>query len=196
MTRLVLQNPGNEPSLLTTLLGALDDGLSGGGVFAWTNRTGIAAVLESDAFTTYIKKHPFQLVVGTDSITNETALDRLLELTAAHPRLDLRMFVHDKNVIFHPKMVWVQTPAGLRLLVGSGNLTRSGLQASWEIFTDSLLTGVAATEAKQALEEWREENAAFLLAPTNPQVREAVAQNVPSERSLRQRSKKKAKPVV
>jgi hypothetical protein len=196
MTRLVLQNPGSEPSLLTTLLGALDGGLSGGGIFAWTNRSGIAAVLESDAFASYIKKRPFQLVVGTDSITDEAALDRLIELAAQRPLLDLTMFVHDKNVIFHPKMAWVHTPAGLRLLVGSGNLTRSGLQASWEIFTDSLLTGAAATEAEKGLAEWREVNAAYMLDPSDPLVRLAVAQNLPNERTLRQRPKNAAKPAA
>ena len=200
VTRLVFQNPGSEPSLLTTLLGALPAGSAAGGIFAWTNTYGIAAFLGSDIFQQFIKAHPFALVVGTDSITNEAALDALIELDSRYGQLAVQMFVHDRNVLFHPKMAWVETSTGVRLLVGSGNLTRGGLQASWEIFTDSALEGEDAETAVTALHDWHREHANYLLDLSDPRVREAVKLNVPSERSLRQRpktgAKESAKPIT
>ncbi|WP_150118057.1 phospholipase D family protein [Cellulomonas sp. B6] len=188
MTRLVLQAPGSlDGSTLGNLLLRLEGSHEGGGVFAWANRAGITAALGSPVFTKFIANGTFDLTVGTDSITDPSALDTLIQLESEHPRLHISAFVHDQPGLFHPKFFWFEEAGGLRLLVGSGNLTRGGLQANWEAFTDSLLTGADADAARQQIRRWKATYRDNLLSIADDKVRAAVEANGADERSIRQR---------
>lgn len=187
-THLVLQAPGaGTESTLSTVLKRLEGAQSGGALFAWTNKAGITALLHSTAFGQFIRDRAFELVVGSDSITDPRALSELTELNNDTPNLKIRIFVHDQAVLFHPKFIWLEEDEGLRLIVGSGNLTRGGLEANWEALTDSLLDGEEADAARNQIATWLADNRRLLFDPTDEQAIEAVRANAGNERSIRQR---------
>lgn len=187
------QGPGAlEDTLLSELILASQGATAGGGIFAWSNAHGAHALLSNPTFLQFATKAPFSLIIGTDTITDPRAIEALQERAEALPLLTVQAFVHSEAPLFHPKMAWFKNSAGLRLLVGSGNFTRGGLQANWEIFTSSQLTGEAATKIRQQITDWQASHASFLLELDDPRVAEQVEGNVGNERSLR---KKQPKPT-
>ncbi len=182
------QGPGAlTDTLLSQLVLASAGATGGGGIFAWSNAHGAHALLSNPTFLQFATMSPFSIVVGTDTITDPRAIAALHERSEALPLLTVHAFVHSEAPLFHPKMAWFQNAAGLRLLVGSGNFTRGGLQANWEIFTSSQLTGEAASKVQQQINEWRAAHAAFLLPLDDPRVSEQVEGNAGNERSLRKK---------
>ncbi len=193
---LYFQGPGAlEDTLLSELISASQDATGGGGIFAWSNAHGAHALLSNPTFLQFASKAPFSLIIGTDTITDPPAIDALRERSDALPLLTVQAFVHSEAPLFHPKMAWFQNAAGLRLLVGSGNFTRGGLQANWEIFTSSQLSGDDAIKVKQKITEWRAAHAAFLLPLDDPRVAAQVEGNVGNERSLRKKQPKQPEEV-
>lgn len=187
-TRLVLQAPGSgEGSTLAVLLSHLRAASGGGGIFAWTNRAGIASLFDNPVFESFVAKAPFDLVVGTDSITDPPALLALQRHAAEKPLLSVKAFVHDTSAIFHPKICWFDADDGLHLIVGSSNLTRGGLQANWEAFTESILVDDEADAVRSEIAHWMESSAGSLLPLDDARVLEAVEANQGDERSIRQR---------
>lgn len=185
------QGPGGlEDTLLSRLILASQGARAGGGIFAWSNAHGTHALLSNPTFLQFAKAAPFSVIVGTDSITDPRAIEALQERAQALPLLTVHAFVHSEAPLFHPKMAWFQTEGGLRLLVGSGNFTRGGLQANWEIFTSSELSGAVAAKVLQQITDWRAGHAAFLLPLDDPRVAAQVEGNVGNERSLRKKQPK------
>lgn len=182
------QGPGAlSDTLLSALVQASQEATGGGGIFAWSNTHGAHALLSNPTFLEFATRSPFSIVVGTDAVTDPKAIAALQERAKALPLLTVCAFVHSKALLFHPKMAWFQNTSGLRLLVGSGNFTRGGLQANWEIFTSSQLMGDAAVKVQRQIDEWRAAHAAFLLPLDDPRVAEQVEGNVGNERSLKKR---------
>lgn len=193
---LYFQGPGGlEDTLLSQLILASQGAQAGGGIFAWSNAHGAHALLSNPTFLQFAKAAPFALIVGTDTITDPRAIEALQERAKALPMLTVHAFVHSEAPLFHPKMAWFQTEDGLRLLVGSGNFTRGGLQANWEIFTSSELSGAVAAKVLQQITDWRASHAAFLLPLDDPRVAAQVEGNVGNERSLRKKQPKPAADV-
>lgn len=183
-----LQGPGaSSDTLLSQLILASQTASAGGGIFAWSNAHGAHALLSNPTFLQFATKAPFSLVIGTDTITDPRAIEALQERAQTLPLLKVQAFVHSEAPLFHPKMAWFQTESGLRLLVGSGNFTRGGLQANWEIFTSSLLTGNDASKVREQITEWLANHATFLLPLDDPRVAAQVEGNVGNERSLRKK---------
>lgn len=193
-TELHLQIAGGAPgSLLATMLEACRGAVRGGGIFAWTTVHGVRATLDNPSFLEFVKHGDFDLVIGTDTITDAKAVEALRERVDQIMHLHARVFIHDEQPLFHPKMAWFQKEGGdLTLIVGSGNLTRGGLQSNWEIFTRSQLTGDAASRVVEQIADWSSAQVAYLVSLNDLRVDERVSRNSGDERALRRSSTRRS----
>lgn len=157
----------------------------GGGIFAWANAGGVKSLLEDDAFDEFLLAGSFRLFVGTDSITDLRAVNKLIEISTRRPRLEARAFMSPTSSLFHPKLAWFEHESHLSLIVGSGNLTMGGLRANWEAFTVTHLGGEERRRALADIEDFLTSVTAFLLPITDPAVAARVAQNTGNERTIR-----------
>ncbi len=184
-TTLHLQNPGGPGSTLAAeLLRLAAQASGGGGIFAWTTIAGIADVLEDAGFKAFVAVHPFELVVGTDSITNPAALARLDTLRSALPNLRVDAFWHDQAALFHPKFAWFEIAGALSLVMGSGNLTGGGLSGNWEFFTVAELDPRESQKVRMQIADWRASHASYLLPLNDVRVLERVKRNRLEERTI------------
>ncbi|MDX2398665.1 phospholipase D family protein [Microbacterium algeriense] len=127
----------------------------------------------------------FQLVVGTDSITDTAAVAKLTALEKLRPRLHVKAFLSPVPSLFHPKLAWFEHPGHLSLIVGSGNLTMGGLLSNWEAMIVTKLTGAEATAALHEIQSFITSQSAALLPLSDPTVTARVAVNDGNERTLR-----------
>ncbi len=167
--------------LLVESIGAV----RGGGIFAWANSNGVKSLLEDDAFDEFLLSGNFRLVVGTDSITDPPAIQKLMKISTKRPRLDVRAFMSPTSSLFHPKMAWFEHENHLSLIVGSGNLTMGGLRSNWEAFVVLKLTGRERKDALAKIEDFLTSVTDDLLPVTDPRVLERAERNSGNERSLR-----------
>src|ERR1700736_5180570 len=115
--------------LLRALTDACSDATRGGAAFAFVSVDGIKLLFANRAFARFSQRHPFEVVVGVDRITNVAALCALEELTNQLPNLSVEVFLHNRSgAVFHPKLCWFRTNEGGNLITGSGNLTAGGLR--------------------------------------------------------------------
>lgn len=157
----------------------------GGAVFAWANANGVKSLLEDDVFDEFLLNGNFRLLVGTDSITDPPAVEKLIEIATRRPRLDVRAFMSPTTSLFHPKMAWFEHDNYLSLIVGSGNLTMGGLKSNWEAFVHLKLAGTEREDALREIENFLTSVTDHLLPVTDPRVLERTTKNTGNERSLR-----------
>lgn len=157
----------------------------GGGLFAWANTNGARSFLEDETFDEFLAGGNFRLFVGTDSITDPPAVQKLSEISTRRPRLDVRAFLSPSSSLFHPKLAWFEHETHLSLIVGSGNLTMGGLRSNWEAFVVLHLKGQERVAALSEIESFLTAHAANLLPIADPRVLERVKLNTGNERSLR-----------
>lgn len=182
-TELHFQVAGEAPgTFLATMLEAYRGALRGGGIFAWTTVHGARALLDNRSFLEFVKHGDFDLVIGTDTVTDAKAVEALRERVDQITHLHARVFIHDEQPLFHPKMAWFQEDGDLTLIVGSGNLTRGGLRSNWEIFTRSQLTGGRASRVVEQIDEWSSAHVAYLVSLNDLRVDERVSRNSGDER--------------
>lgn len=185
----VLQEPGGS-DLLDAINDAANNAESGGGVFAFASRGGIAAFLSTPHVQELLTQgKELHLIVGVDSITNAEALLYLADQAEAYDGLVAEAFLHSHpNSTFHPKFAWFRSENGLTLVAGSGSLTVRGLgQASvavpppgnWEAFSIQILEGDASIETSQTIAEWIENqrHAGVLRALDNSDVQKRAMEN-------------------
>lgn len=181
-----LQTPDGEAGqLLDVLLYAAANAERGGGIFAFATADGIRALVGSDEFSGLLKAGPFRLVVGVDSVTNTRALEELSASAKRHSGLAAHVLVHERSVLFHPKLSWFVAGRRLTLITGSGNLTVRGLRENWEAFTTIALEGASAARMEVQLDGWLTAHDALLRRPDDPSARERAALNTGRERDLK-----------
>jgi len=161
------QSPGipGDASLLECLLEAFSRSRSGWGAFAYASRQGVRLLFHDEVFNLFARNGTFQLVIGTDSITNTRALEELSALNAQHDEVQCKVFYQNPvRRLFHPKFCWFTHEdarghlIGGTRITGSGNLTGGGLTTNWEAFTVTRLT---ADEIRAEHEKWLAWNAAY-----------------------------------
>lgn len=157
--------------------------LRGGAVFAFATKGGIERLLRIPPVAELLQRGgTFELVVGTDAITNADALLCLEENATRYGRaFRPYAFVHDLPTIFHPKFCWLERRGALRLITGSGNLTPAGLggtnppprHGNWEALVSQELRGDDATTTIAAIREWFNDSRrhGLLLAVNDPEAR-------------------------
>jgi len=167
--------------LLVESIGAV----RGGGIFAWANVGGAKVLFEDDTFEEFLKSGDFKLYVGTDTITDTAAIEKLTQIEAKQPRFTARAFLSPTSSLFHPKLAWFEHDDHLSVVVGSGNLTMGGLRSNWEAFVVERLTGRAAKEALASIQAFITDQAGHLAPLTDQRVLDRVKKNSGNERSLR-----------
>lgn len=158
---------------------------SGGAIFAWTNSSGVKTFFGDSVIHEMLKQSEFDLVVGTDTITDSKAIEALRDEESSNSNFKVKAFLSPVSSLFHPKLAWYEHENYLSLIVGSGNLTMGGLLANWEAMTITHLTGVQASEARASIAEFMSSHSDSLYALTDQRVIDRVEQNNGNERTLR-----------
>lgn len=154
---LMIQDPTYAASMRLgeALIDACNKGQDGAGAFAFAEENGIDLFLGDPDFSDYIKTHKYELVVGTDSITDPKAVTRLRAYCKLYHNLTVYGYVHDsKKYLFHPKITWFETTAGGLSIIGSGNLTERGLYHNIEMYSYNALSNTDFTKLKIDWQDW------------------------------------------
>jgi hypothetical protein len=158
----VIQPPGAD-SLLQAIDTSAINAESGGGVFAFASKGGVAALLKLGRIQKMLSTNkPFHLIIGVDAITNAETLLYLSEQVALYKgALRAHAFFHNEPCTFHPKFSWFKSQQNIELITGSGNLTLSGLgqstqfpRSNWEAFTAQKLGGPEAEQVIISIDAW------------------------------------------
>lgn len=152
-----LQDPTDPDSayLLETLLERAVTARYGGAAFAWATEAGVRLLIRDTVFERFLKKYPFDLVVGVDTTTTPDALVALQDAERELKGLRVRVFISPSNAsLFHPKMTWFGERDGGSLVVGSGNLTGAGLRQNWEAYALCPLSVAETAELKGQWDAW------------------------------------------
>lgn len=155
--KLMIQDPTYAESMRLgeVLIDACNNGQDGAGAFAFAEENGIDLFLGDPGFKNYIKTHKYELVVGTDSITDPKAVARLRAYCKYYHNLTVYGYVHDpKKYLFHPKITWFKTKAGGVSIIGSGNLTERGLYHNIEMYSYNALSNTDFTKLKNDWQDW------------------------------------------
>lgn len=137
------------------LIDACNKGTDGAGAFAFAAENGIDLFLGDDDFRNYITNNKYELVVGTDSITDPKAVSSLREYCTLYRNLTVYGYIHDsRKYLFHPKLTWFETPTGGLSIIGSGNLTERGLFHNVEMYSYNELSSEDFAELKAGWTDW------------------------------------------
>lgn len=157
-----LQVPGVS-DLLNAISKNAKRATKGGAMFAFATLAGIKRLFSAGSITAMLKRGDgFHLIVGVDAITNIDALSYLEAKARKYPTLKVSAFLHNQPGTFHPKLCWFRNDRRLILIIGSGNLTTSGLgikssrtpsPGNWEAFATQT-TVRRAVEYQRRIEEW------------------------------------------
>ncbi|MFD1203204.1 phospholipase D family protein [Leucobacter albus] len=176
-------------NLLEHLLVESIGAVRGGGVFAWTNAGGASLFLEDPVMAEMLANAKFSLLVGTDAITDTTAIEKLQAFEARWPNLCVQAFLSPERSLFHPKFAWFEHDDHVSFIVGSGNLTVGGLLSNWEA---SYVVRVALEDAEPsiaAIDSFMSSYEASIFPMSDANVLDRVAQNKGNERNLRGQSR-------
>jgi hypothetical protein len=187
---LKIQDPvAGGGNLLDALSQAAKRADSGGGIFAFATVKGLGMLFGEEHLRRLAKRRGFQLVVGIDAITNKRTCEELAKLEKGLVKLTGRALLHETSNLMHPKICWFDEGDSLTLIVGSGNLTPTGLMTNFEAFAVCPLSGAAATAARAEIAGFLQRWDRWLLPADNPTVLERAAKNTGSERSLLKKMK-------
>ncbi len=154
---LMIQDPTYSASMKLgeALIDACNIGGNGAGAFAFAEENGIDLFLGDSDFGKYIKTNKYDLIVGTDSITDPSAVARLRAYCTLYKNLTVYGYVHDaRKNLFHPKITWFETPTGGLSIIGSGNLTERGLFHNVEMYSYNTLNNTEIAKVKSDWDNW------------------------------------------
>lgn len=178
---LFIQDPSykNSMYLHETLLSECVNCIRGGGAYAFATKDGINLLLTDENFKRFLTRGEYTLVVGTDDITNEHAIDALIELKEKYgDHLIIKAYIHkNQGSTFHPKFSWFEKKDGGTLVLGSGNLTQKGLRHNREAYS---VIHHTADEMEKVVAEWNEwyaHSAPYLFDIDDPIVMIRARQN-------------------
>jgi hypothetical protein len=128
----------------------------GAGAYAFVTAGGLDLVFQDSVFEEMVKKGSYDLVVGIDNITNLKALGKLEALVNEFSgKLSASVyFAQGSPGIFHPKFSWFKNKEGGSLVLGSGNLTESGLRINTEAFVIEEVDEDKINEIIRVWDEW------------------------------------------
>lgn len=178
---LFLQDPTDSQTtyLVEAMLSASTGATKGGGGFAFVSAGGVQLLLANEKFGKFLSAKKFELIIGTDSITNTKSLTALAEIAQSYPKMRIRAFLNPKaGALYHPKFCWFAQKVGGTLITGSGNMTRGGLRGNWEAFTVNELSAKEVATVEMEWDAWTAKNAGNLLPITDQAVVDRCAKNV------------------
>lgn len=185
---LYIQDPSykNSMYLHETLLSECAKSKKGGGAFAFATKDGINLLFEDENFKAFLQRGEFTLVVGTDDITNEHAINTLIELKNKHGKnLTVKAYIHsNKGSTFHPKFSWFKKADGGTLVIGSGNLTQKGLRHNREAYGVIPYAEEDMDKIVAEWDAWYKHSEPFLFNIDDPVVMVRAKQNTEQTRAV------------
>ena len=185
---LCIQDPSykNSMYLHETLLNECVGSECGGGAYAFATKDGINLLFEDENFKTFLQKGVYTLIVGTDDITNEHAVNALIDLKKKHSEhLIIKAYIHNgKGSTFHPKFSWFQKAEGGVLVLGSGNLTQKGLRHNREAYSVIPYNTENMEKVTGEWESWYTHSLPFLFDIDDPIVMTRAKQNTEQTRAV------------
>ncbi|PSV35168.1 phospholipase D family protein [Photobacterium sp. GB-210] len=167
-----------------SLIDALGKGsklaVSGGGTYAFASAKGIDLLFSQADFSHFLERPGsiYHLIVGIDEITNTKSLTKLAELQERHSNLKVNVFYHKENKLFHPKFTWFLRENGEgEVIIGSGNLTESGISSNWEAFFSIEQSKEDFSGTLKSWEGFLEEHSSFLLSIDNESIVNGAKEN-------------------
>ncbi len=131
----------------------------GAAMFSFASTNGVKLLMDHPDFKAFLRRSRFEIIVGVDAVTVPATLNLVGEIEEAHEGFQARVFFHQRSgTLFHPKLCWFASSDHVRVLVGSGNLTRSGLLKNWEAFADSTLHDGERDRLLASWASWRKLN--------------------------------------
>jgi PLD-like domain len=176
---LCIQDPAWNQSdyLLEKIIEASSGASRGGGAFAFASLGGINLLLGDAEFRSFLARSSFELVVGVDAVTTVEALKSLAERQNEHANLHVKIFMSPLGSgLFHPKFCWFRSKKS-SALIGSGNLTASGLRGNREAFTVVPLDKGSQTGFEDKWRSWLDFNSVNLFLATAECVVNRAKQN-------------------
>lgn len=156
---LMIQDPTYSATMRLgeALIDACNIGGNGTGAFAFVEENGIDLFLGDTDFAKYIKTNKYNLIIGTDSITDPKAVASLRKYCKLYKNLTVYGYVHDaRKYLFHPKITWFETTTGGISIIGSGNLTERGLFYNVEMYSYNTLNNAEMIKLKLEWNDWLE----------------------------------------
>lgn len=151
-------------SLHEALISASQGASYAAGSYAFVSRDGVDLLMGDPSFVELVSTSAFSLIVGMDSITNESAIQRLLDYQKKYDKLNLKAFIHDNaGSLYHPKICWFKTENGGVVVTGSGNLTVGGLRKNREAFSCNEVSEEDISEIEVYWNTWLQENEKYLF---------------------------------
>ncbi len=169
---LYIQDPtfSGSYSLHEALIEACSNANHGAGAYAFVKKEGINLFMDDPMFEGMINRGEYYLIAGMDAITDEKALDTLKELERQYENLTCSAYLHgNSGTIFHPKFSWFKnTDGGGQVVLGSGNLTASGLRRNREAFSVINVSQSEIEHIETYWNSWLQESTHY-LKPLNDQ---------------------------
>ena len=183
-----IQDPSYENSMFLheSLLAECLDAISGAGAYAFATKDGVNLLLADENFKTFMESGTYTLVVGTDDITNEHAINALIELKKKYgSHLKVKAYVHNaKGSTFHPKFSWFKKADGGVLVLGSGNLTQKGLRHNREAYNVVCYDDQGISDIMAEWDRWYSHSEPFLFDIEDPIVMAKAKQNTEKIRAV------------
>lgn len=170
---LIIQTPfeGSSSILESIEIGA-KDAVFGAGSYAFATEKGVRLFFENANIIDFFKnlENEFYLLIGTDEITNSKTIKQLKVYEELYPNLTVRLFYHSiSGLLFHPKFSWFKKADNTGALVmGSGNLTQTGLYENWEGFLSLELDEASIDDTIKNWNYFLEEYKDYILSLDNP----------------------------
>lgn len=177
---LYIQDPNNSESdyLVDVLLDACRGATAGGGAFAFLSAGGVQLLFKDVVFRDFLARGRFDLLVGVDAITDNSAIDALSSVRREYENMSARVFVPSSSrSIFHPKVAWFDVGDGGLLVTGSGNLTAGGLRWNIEAFAVEHLDAPEMRRLRERWDEYLKLTAECQLEPEDERVATLLQRN-------------------
>ncbi len=160
------------------LLDEFKNAIYGTGVYAFASQDGVDLIFNDQEFVNFIASHKFDLIVGTDAITNSSAVNKLIDLSSQYHNFKVYAYLNKKNgSLFHPKVSWFKKLGGGVVIIGSGNLTVEGLRKNKEMFGIINLSPSEIHELENKWKNWLLDNRNNVREITDSEVIERVKKN-------------------
>ena len=165
---------------------------------AWVRASGMAHL--SDRLANFLQ-HGGQLsvVVGIDLLnTTREGLQALLDLER-HGRCETFVYHNEAGSIFHPKLYLFRNEEEARLIVGSDNITESGLYVNVEagLQVDTSVNSTVIAQTLDALSSWKDTTSRLAVRLDNAFLARLISDGyLPDEAAARaqQRQQRTARP--
>ena len=167
-----IQDPASgDATLLELLIESATSANLGAAIFSFASTNGVKLLIDDRDFKDFLRRSQFELIVGVDAVTVPATLKLLRATEETYRGFRARVFFHQqRGTLFHPKFCCFASTRRVRVLVGSGNLTRGGLLKNWEAFADTTLHGTEREHLLAKWKSWCQFNNALLRTVDDPDV--------------------------